>query len=82
MQYVPLKPTHNTKVLLTAHAASHQPLDTEAQVKSQAIPRGICGEQIGTGTGFSPSTTVLLYQHNSTNAQFSFSRSSLMQYRL
>jgi hypothetical protein len=35
-----------------------QPLTTEAQVESEASPRGICCEQCGTGTGFSPKTSV------------------------
>ena len=39
-----------------AQEVSGQPLTAEAWVWSQASPREICGEQSGTGTGFSPST--------------------------
>jgi hypothetical protein len=46
---------------------SHQPLIAEARVRSEATPRQICGGYTGTGTGFSPSTSVLSRQHHSTN---------------
>jgi hypothetical protein len=41
-----------------AHAVSCQPLNREAQVRAQMSPYGICG----TGAGFSPSSSVLLFQ--------------------
>jgi hypothetical protein len=35
-----------------AQAVSRRPLTAEARVRSRASPRGICGRQSGTGTGF------------------------------
>ena len=35
-----------------ALTVSHRPLNSEAQVQTQASPCGICGEQSGTGTSF------------------------------
>jgi hypothetical protein len=49
-------------------AVSHWPLITGVQVQSQANPRGICGGQSGTKTGYSPRTSVFPCQHHSTNA--------------
>jgi len=40
----------------------------EAWVLFQASPRWIYGRQSGTGTNFSPSTSVFLRQYHSTNA--------------
>jgi hypothetical protein len=47
-----------------AQAVSRRPLTAEARVG----PSGIYGGQSGTGTGFSPSTSVLPGQFNSTDA--------------
>jgi hypothetical protein len=38
-----------------AQAVSRRPLIAEARVRSRVSPCEICGGQIGTGTGFSPS---------------------------
>jgi hypothetical protein len=38
-----------------AQAVSRRPLTAEARVRSRISPCEICGEQSGTGTGFSPS---------------------------
>jgi hypothetical protein len=36
-----------------AQAVSRRPLITEARLRTRISPYGICGEQSGTGTGFS-----------------------------
>jgi hypothetical protein len=41
-----------------AQAVSYRALTTEARVRSWVSPCGICSGQSGTGTGFSPSTSV------------------------
>jgi hypothetical protein len=37
---------------------SRQPLNVEARVRARVNPCGICGGQIGTGAGFSSSSSV------------------------
>jgi hypothetical protein len=51
-----------------AQAVSRQPLTAEVRVLSRVSPCGICGGQIGTPTGFSPSTSVSACQFHSTGA--------------
>jgi hypothetical protein len=48
-----------------AQVVSRRPLTTEARVHARVNPCGICDGQSGTGTGFSPSSSVFLYQYNS-----------------
>jgi hypothetical protein len=49
-------------------AVSRRPLTAEARVRSRVCPCGIYGGQSGTGTGFSPSTSVSPCQFHSTGA--------------
>jgi hypothetical protein len=51
-----------------AQAVSRRHLTAEARIRSLVSPCWICGGQSGTGTGFSPSTSVFPYQFNSTGA--------------
>jgi hypothetical protein len=41
-----------------AQVVSRRPLTAEARVRSRVNSCGICGGQSGTGTGFSPSSSV------------------------
>jgi hypothetical protein len=63
------RPTTNGRVV--AQAVSRRLSTAEAWIRSQRSPCGICCEQRGTGTGFSPSSSVLLRQYISTAAPYS-----------
>jgi hypothetical protein len=51
-----------------AQVISHQSLNSEAQIDTGDSPCGICGGQIGTGTGFSLCSAGLPCQYHSTMA--------------
>ena len=56
-----------------ALAIGRRTLTKGARVRSQANQCEICGRQNGTGTGFSPSATVLSCQYHYTNGPYSSS---------
>jgi hypothetical protein len=49
-----------------AQAVSRRPLNAEARFRSRVIPCGIWRGQSGTGTGFTPSTSVFPCKFHST----------------
>jgi hypothetical protein len=51
-----------------AQVVSRRPLSAEARIRARINPCGICGGQSGTGTGFSPSSSVFPCQYHSTVA--------------
>jgi hypothetical protein len=51
-----------------AQAVNRRPPTAKARVRSRVSPCGICGGQSGTGTGFSPSTSIFRCQFHSTGA--------------
>jgi hypothetical protein len=51
-----------------AQVVSRQPLTAEARVRARVNARGICGGESGTGTRFSPSSSVYPCQYHSTVA--------------
>jgi hypothetical protein len=54
-----------------AQAVSRRLLTSKAWAHSQGSPCGISGGQSGTGTGFSPSSSVFPCQYHSTAAPYS-----------
>ena len=63
-------------VLAMAQAISRHAFTVEAPVLSKDSPCEICGGQTGIGTGVSPSNSVFLCQHHSTNDRYSSSSNS------
>jgi hypothetical protein len=58
----------STKDRAMAQVVSRRPLTAEARVRARINPCGICGGQNGTGTGFSPGSSVFPCQYHSTVA--------------
>jgi hypothetical protein len=59
----PIDVTKRSAGRAMAQVVSRRPLTTEARVRVQVNPCGICGGQSGTGTGFSPSSSVFPCQY-------------------
>jgi hypothetical protein len=63
--------SHSTSHILgraKAQVVSRRPLTAEAWVRAPVSLCGICGGQSGTGTGFSPSSSIFPCQYHSTVA--------------
>ena len=72
----------DVKVHAMAQAVSRRLITAESRVQFQARPCEICGGKSGTGTGFSPNTSVFPCQSHSTGATYSFVRLSPTLYNL
>jgi hypothetical protein len=65
-----------------AQVVSHQPLTMEGQVCAWYITCGICAGQSSSGTGFSPSSSLLPCQYHSTVNLHAHISSVGLQFRL
>jgi hypothetical protein len=68
-----LKPSHSifinpSKGRVMAQVVSRRPIAAEARVRARVNPCEICGGQSGTGTNFSPSSSVFPSIYYSTVA--------------
>jgi hypothetical protein len=63
-----------------AQAINRRPVTAEAWARFRVSPRGICGGQIGTGTDFSPSTSVFPCKFHSTGAPLHGKRKKLISF--